>query len=163
MSKMVHKHATLSLSPAKAATSKVAFTWYRQQSCCSVSPVTQDTHANYECLIFVKSHLFNPRSCTGWSFNSKVSFQKSTRTVQTKQSAIWLYIRFILMLSSKRKISKSGKPFKSLKELGNELKRFYYREHVSLVLGLSLNRYYADGTLSWVSHKNITIRYCFVC
>ena len=26
MSKMVHKHATLSLSPAKAATSKVAFT-----------------------------------------------------------------------------------------------------------------------------------------
>ena len=111
MSKMVHKHATLSLSPAKAATSKVAFTWYRQQSCCSVSPVTQDTHANYECLIFVKSHLFNPRSCTGWSFNSKVSFQKSTRTVQTKQSAIWLYIRFILMLLSKRKISKSGKPF----------------------------------------------------
>ena len=67
------------------------------------------------------------------------------------------------MLLSKRKISKSGKPFKSLKELGNELKRFYYREHVSLVLGLSLNRYYADGTLSWVSHKNITIRYRFVC
>ena len=71
---------------------------------------SSDSHANYACLIFVKSHLFNPRSYTGWSFNSKVSFQKSTRTVQTKQSAIGLCIRFILMLLSKRKISKSGKP-----------------------------------------------------
>ena len=43
---------------------------------------------------------------------------------------------------------------KSLQELGNELNRFYYSELVSFVLGLSLNRYYADGTLSWVSHKN---------
>lgn len=125
ISKRAHKHATLSLSPAKAATSKVAFTWYRQQSSCSVLLVAQIRHANYACLIFVKSHLSNPRSCTGWSFNSKVSFQKSRWTVQTKQTAIWLCIRFILMLLSKRKISKSGKPFKSLKELGNELKRFY--------------------------------------
>ena len=77
MSKRAHEHATLSLSPAKAATSKVAFTWYRQQSSCSVLLVaqigTRIMHVLFlSSLIFLtRGHALVEASTQRWAFKNQ--------------------------------------------------------------------------------------------